>query len=103
MNTIDVMMVRVYITEATHLLQKMLTYLQEEVKIRGVSVFRAISGTGESGTHSMTLLDLSLNLPITIEFFDHDQAKIEKACLYLNTLIKPEHMVLWEAKANVAD
>ena len=100
MKTIDVFIVRIYITEASHLLKKIVTYLKNDAKIRGVSVFRAISGFGETGNHTTSLLDLSLNLPLTIEFFDDDKNKIEKALDHLGTIVKPEHIVLWEAKAN---
>lgn len=100
MKTIDVLMVRIYITEASHLLSTIIDYLKKDVKIRGISVFRAISGFGETGNHTASLVDLSLDLPLTIEFFDDDKNKIEKALDYLGTLIKPEHIVLWQAKAN---
>ncbi|NNM59733.1 MAG: hypothetical protein HKM04_07945 [Legionellales bacterium] len=99
MKSIDVVMVRVYITEASHLLDKVVNYLTKEVKIRGFSVFRAISGAGDSGKHSSFLLDLSLDLPLTIEFFDSKE-KVEMALDYLSTIIKHEHIVFWDAKAN---
>jgi len=99
MKTVDVIIVRIYITESSHLLNKVCNYLILEAKIRGVSVFRAISGFGESGGHSGSLLDLSLDLPLTIEFFD-SKAKVDVALNYLITIIKPEHIVFWEAKAN---
>ena len=94
-----IIVVRVYITEQSKLLKPILEYLKKETKIRGCSVFRAISGYGESGTHFSSLLDLSLDLPLVVEFFDHPE-KIEQALEHLNTLVKPEHIVFWEAKAN---
>lgn len=100
MNMITVLMVRIYITESSHLLDKIIDYLKQEAKIRGISVFRAISGFGETGSHTSSLIDLSLNLPLVIEFFDDDKEKIEKTLSHLNTMVKPEHIVLWEAKAN---
>src|SRR5437870_3996558 len=101
MKTIDVLMVRIYITEASHLLNKIVDYLKKDAKIRGISVFRAIDGFGETGYHTASLIDLSLNLPLTVEFFDDDKNKIEMALNHLNKLVKPEHIVLWEAKANI--
>ncbi|MBA2657254.1 MAG: DUF190 domain-containing protein [Tatlockia sp.] len=100
MNTVDVMFVRAYLTESSHLLNKILHYLQKDAAIRGLSVFRAISGFGESGEHSSSLIDLSLNLPLTIEFFD-SKAKVEPALEYLSGIIKAEHLVFWEAKTIV--
>lgn len=101
MKTIDVLIVRIYVTEASHLLNKIIDYLKKDVKIRGISVFRAISGFGETGSHTASLLDLSLDLPLTVEFFDDDISKIEKALDHLGTIIKPEHIVSWQAKANL--
>ena len=100
MKIIDVLIVRIYITEASHLLDKIVNYLKKDIEIRGISVFRAISGFGETGNHTASLVDLSLNLPLTIEFFDDNKEKIEKALEHLATIVKHEHIILWEAKAN---
>jgi uncharacterized protein len=99
MKTIDVVMVKIYITESSKLLKPILEYLKQEANIRGVSVFRAISGFGESGSHTSSLIDLSLDLPLTIEFFD-EKDKIDVALKHLSETIKPEHIVFWAAKAN---
>lgn len=101
MKTIDVLIVRVYITESSHLLSQILDYLKNKVNVRGISVFRAIRGYGESGVHTASLVDLSLDLPLTIEFFDDDHGKIDKALDGLNSIVKPEHIVIWNAKANI--
>ena len=99
MNTIDVVVVRIYITESSGLLKKITDYLTDETQIRGISVFRAISGSGESGTHTTSLITLSLNLPLVVEFFDVKD-KIEPVLEHLSTLIKPEHILFWPAKAS---
>ena len=99
MKTLDVLVVRIYITESSKLLNKIIEYLKTEAKIIGVSVFRAIRGFGETGHHNSSLMDLSLNLPLVIEFFDQKD-KVEIALDYLNTTIKPEHIIFWEAKVN---
>ena len=101
MKSIDVLMVRIYITEKSHLLNTIIDYLKKQIKIRGISVFRAIGGFGETGNHTSSLIDLSLDLPIAIEFFDDDKNKIEEALDHLNSIVKPEHIVMWEAKANI--
>lgn len=100
MNTLEVLMVRIYITESSHMVKTIVNYLRHDASIRGVSVFRAVSGFGESGEHGGALLDLSLNLPLAIEFFDHKD-KVMSALEYLNKTMKPEHIVFWEAKVNV--
>ena len=99
MKTIDILVVRIYITESSGLLSKLVSYLKDTVKVRGVSVFRAISGFGDTGTHTSGLIDVSLDLPLVIEFFD-EQEKVEEALEYLSTLIKSEHIIYWKATAN---
>lgn len=100
MNAIDIVFVRVYVTESSHPLNKIIPYLKNEAKIRGVSVFRAISGFGESGEHISSMMDLSLDLPLVIEFFD-SKDKVDIALDYLSGIIKHEHIVFWNAKSNV--
>jgi PII-like signaling protein len=99
MKTLDVLFVKIYITEASHTLNPIINYLKNEAKIRGVSVFRAISGFGETGNHNASLIDLSLDLPLCIEFFDNKD-KIHTALEHLSSIIKHEHIVLWDAKVN---
>lgn len=99
MKTIDVVMVKVYMTESSKLLKPTLEYLSNEANIRGASVFRAIRGFGESGSHASSMIDISLDLPLTIEFFD-EKAKVDIALEYLSKTIKPEHIIFWAAKAN---
>lgn len=100
MKTVDVTMVRIYITEASHLLKQIISYLKSDVNIRGISVFRAISGFDDTGNHTSSLIDLSLDLPLTVEFFDDDKSKVETAVTHLSQLVKREHIVMWEAKTN---
>ncbi|MEN9917557.1 MAG: hypothetical protein RLY40_1510 [Pseudomonadota bacterium] len=102
MKTLDIVMVRIYITEASHLLNKIIDYLKNE-KISGLSVFRAIEGIGQSGSLTSSLLDLSLNLPISIEFSDCDKTKIERVLEHLHQIVNPGHIIFWEAKVIVKD
>lgn len=99
MKTMDVIIVRIYVMESSHLLSKVVNYLKTEANIRGISIFRAISGFSEAGNHTASLIDLSLDLPLAIEFFD-SKDKIESALEHLSKIIKHEHIVFWEAKAN---
>ena len=96
MNTHKVMVVRIYITEQSHLLKQVVKFLRETIKVRGCTIFRAVSGFGISGEHESLLETLSLDLPLTIEFFDHAEA-VMPALEYLSTLIPPEHIIFWEA------
>ncbi|MCL5260706.1 MAG: DUF190 domain-containing protein [Gammaproteobacteria bacterium] len=103
MKTINVTVVRVYITESSHLLGKLVNYLKDDAKVRGVTVFRGISGYGDDKKlHAASLVDLSLNLPLVIEFFDNKN-KITAVIKKLNTILKPEHIIFWNAEANEHD
>ncbi len=93
-------MVRIYLTEAEGLLNRLLNKLHDEEKVRGVTVFRGISGFGKSGkVHSSRLLDLSMDLPVVIEFFDEPD-KVEAILEHLNGILEPGHIVSWCARAN---
>jgi hypothetical protein len=98
MNGTDVTMVRIYLTEGEGRLKELLGKLHDEEKVMGVTVFRGISGFGRSGhIHSTSLLDLSMDLPIVIEFFDEPE-KAGRIVDHLAGTLKPGHMVSWQAK-----
>jgi PII-like signaling protein len=102
MNHSDVTMVRIYLTESEGLLKPILTKLHDEEKVRGVTVFRGISGFGASGTmHSASLLDLALDLPLVVEFFD-EPAKVRAILSHLKTILPAGHVVSWSARVNEA-
>lgn len=93
-------MVRVYLTEAEKAMTTLLARLHDEEKVRGVTVFRGIAGFGRSGVmHSSRLLDLSLDLPVVIEFFD-EPAKVQRILAHLKDVIPPGHVVTWSASVN---
>ncbi len=98
---IDMVMVRVYVMEAEKQLQPILSYLHDNIKVRGVTVFRGITGFGKSGQmHSSTLIDLSLNLPISIEFFDSKERVVE-IIKHLNSIVEPGHIASWPIQVNL--
>ncbi len=100
MNTEQVMMARIYLTEGEKQLNKLIKKLRDWDKIRGVTVFRGIAGYGDSGVlHGVGVIDLSLDLPIVIEFFDTPE-KVEVIAEQLGETIKPGHMVTWLANIN---
>lgn len=99
MNSSNVQVVRIYINESSNLLDKIIKYLKEDIKIRGVTVFRAISGSGESGDLESSWVDLSLDLPLVVEFFDSTE-KVTSALDYLKSIVKPKHILSWPANVN---
>jgi len=96
----EITMVRIYLTEGQHQFEKLLTILHDEEKVRGVTAFRGIAGFGQSGKmHSSTLIDISLDLPLVLEFFDTPD-KVKQVLEHLNMLIKPGHIISWSAQVN---
>ncbi len=95
-----VTMVRIYLTEGEAQLKNLIKQLHDWDKLKGLTVFRGITGYGESGEiHGSNLMDLSLNLPVVVEFFDSPE-KVEKIIEHLNTFIKSGHIVSWPANTN---
>jgi PII-like signaling protein len=98
MKLTEVTVVRIYLTEANHLLTPLLARLHDDEKVQGVTVFRGVSGFGRSGKmHSSSLLDLSLDLPVVVEFFD-EPAKVEGILGRLESQLPPGHVVAWNAR-----
>ena len=88
-------LVRVYCTEGEGRMRKLLARLHDEEKVRGVTVFRGIAGFGASGRiHSSGLIDLALDLPLVIEFFDEPE-KAARIIEDLSGSVKPGHIVSW--------
>lgn len=103
MKSIEVTVVRIYLTEAEAKLNPLIKRLHDWEKVRGVTIFRGISGFGPSGiVHTASLLDLSLDLPVVVEFFD-EPAKVETILEHLNAMVEPGHIVHWRANMVVGD
>ncbi|MEN8206174.1 MAG: DUF190 domain-containing protein [Pseudomonadota bacterium] len=97
MNKLDVTFVRIYLTEGEGRMEGLLQRLHDDEKVQGVTVFRGISGFGKSGKmHSSSLLDMSLDLPLVIEFFDVPQ-KVKDILEHIRKDIEPGHIVSWSA------
>jgi uncharacterized protein len=99
----EVTLVRVYLTEGDHQLRKILDFLQQEEHVRGVTAFRGIAGFGPSGkVHEATLLDISLDLPLVVEFFDQPE-RAEKIKQDLHQWVGAGHIVSWTATVNMGE
>ncbi len=91
---------RIYLTESQHLLKGLMTKLHDLEKVRGVTVFRGISGFGHSGkVHAANLLDLSMDLPLVVEFFDLPE-RVETIIADLQPTLEGVTVVTWEGKVN---
>lgn len=89
---------RVYLTESDKRLNEIMKYLHSEAKVRGATVFRGISGFGNEGhMHSSTIMALSLNLPLVLEFFDKDE-KVEEIIKHLETIVNRGYIISWSVE-----
>ena len=97
MKKLDVVFVRIYLTEGEGRMEDLLQRLHDQEKVQGVTVFRGISGFGVSGKmHSSSLMDMSLDLPLVVEFFDVSQ-KVDSILEHIHGDIDPGHIVSWPA------
>ncbi|MFV1974095.1 MAG: DUF190 domain-containing protein [Thiohalobacterales bacterium] len=95
MNRLDITFVRIYLTEGEKRMEPLLKRLHDEEQVQGVTVFRGISGFGKSGKlHSSSLLDMSLDLPLVIEFFDVPE-KVDAILEHIRQDVEPGHIVSW--------
>ena len=91
---------RIYVTEAQAVHEKICGRLHDEHKVKGVTMFRGVAGFGESGeTHSSSLLDISFDMPIVVEFFD-DSERVREALVSLSDLTKSCRIVTFAAESN---
>ena len=100
MKQTDVTVVRLYLNEGEAQLESLLKRLHDWEKVKGVSVFRGIAGFGESGEiHTSKFIDLGMELPLVVEFFDTPE-KAEEIMEHIHSTVKPGHMLSWNAKVN---
>jgi len=94
----DVRVARIYVTEDERVHDKIFERLHDDHKVMGVTVYRGISGFGRSGeTHASSLLDMSFDLPVVIEFFD-EADKVNAALDSIADLIQPGHVLTFDAE-----
>jgi PII-like signaling protein len=83
----DVLMVRVYLSEAHHGRRKtpvreIFSILHDRHAVKGVTVFRGVVGFDASGeVHANDILRLNVDLPLVIEFFD--EPSVAEAAIHL--------------------
>lgn len=88
-------LVRIYLSERDGRLQKLIDFLHDKETLSGLTVFRGTAGFGPSGKlHGSGLIDLSLDLPLVLEFFDQVD-KVASVLADLDPLIEPGHRVSW--------
>lgn len=94
----DVTVVRIYLNEKENRLDKLLRFLHDEEQVRGVTAFRGIAGFGASGElHTARTLDIALDLPIVVEFFD-TREKVARILADLRERVDVNHVISWDAR-----
>lgn len=92
--------VRIYITEGEGKMNELTAFLHDKECVRGLTVFRGVSGFGASGKmHDSSLVDLSLDLPLVLEFFDQAD-KVSTVLDDLRPLVEPGHVISWPIEIN---
>jgi len=105
--TNEVLMVRIYLSEADHgrrraLMQEIFSILHDRHAVQGVTVFRGVAGFGARGeVHADDILRLNVDLPLVIEFFDEPEVA-EAAIHLLDDLVPGGHIVSWQARRHGA-
>ncbi|MDD5267028.1 MAG: DUF190 domain-containing protein [Methylococcales bacterium] len=90
---------RIYTMEGHDQLNQALDILHDEEKIFGVTIVRGVAGFGEDRkVHTSSLLTLSLELPLIIEFYDEPE-KVDKAIQVLKSRLDFKHIISWPAIA----
>ena len=97
MATRSVTVARIYLREGEHLLPGIIKLLHDEEKVSGVTVLRGIAGFSADGkVHTASLVDLSLDLPLVVEFYD-EPARVDAVVQRLTEKLGLPHILTWPA------
>ncbi|MGX2039773.1 DUF190 domain-containing protein [Methylocaldum sp. MU1018] len=99
----QVTVARIYLREGEHLLSKLMKFLRDEEQVAGVTVLRGMTGFGKDGKiHTASLVDLSLDLPLVVEFYDEPN-RVDAVIQTLLQRMNPAHVVTWPAVSHTKD
>jgi PII-like signaling protein len=103
MATQSVTVVRLYVREGEHQLEKIMNLLHDDMQVLGATVFRGIAGFGPDGIlRTASLVDLSLDLPLIVEFYG-EPSSMETVIAELIHHLHLPHIVSWNATSHVPD
>lgn len=97
--------VRMYLLEGKDNLDEVLRIIHDQEHVSGVTVIRAIEGYGESekgAMHTSSLLTLSLELPLVVEFFDEPE-RVEHVIYTIKEKLGLKHIISWSAVSHIHD
>jgi PII-like signaling protein len=97
----EITIARVYTLEGHDQLNHVLDILHDEEGILGATVIRGIAGYGVSREiHTSSLLNLSLELPLIVEFYDETE-KVLQAIEKLKNRLALKHIISWSVTAHI--
>ncbi|MFT7413476.1 MAG: prepilin-type processing-associated H-X9-DG protein [Methylophagaceae bacterium] len=97
----NITMVRIYLSESRDHYERLVNWLYADGRVQGVSVFRAIEGFGKDRKmKTSSLINLSLELPVVIEFFDTPEIIIG-VLEQVQEMVKVDHIVTWSAQSGI--
>lgn len=98
----DVTVVQIYLTEAEqgrrkNLIHEVLTLLHDKHRLKQVTVFRGVAGSGERGeSRAADVLRVLVDLPLVVEFYDKP-AVVEAVLPILKQMIPNGRFLSWNA------
>ncbi len=96
----EVTFARIYLHEGQHLLKEIVSFLHDDEQLNGITVSRGIAGFGDSGKmHAATLVDLSFDLPLTVEFYAEPE-QVKTVITHLKNKFELKHIVSWPAHSH---
>ncbi|MFW5427073.1 MAG: DUF190 domain-containing protein [Methylophagaceae bacterium] len=99
--TQQITVVRIYLSEGKDYFERIVTWLHDDGRVQGVSVFRAIEGFGKDRQlKTSSLMSLSLDLPVVIEFFGPVDI-IKDVLRQVQTKVEVDHIVSWPAQSGI--
>jgi len=93
---------RIYLSEGDMGIDQVLNRVRRAGAIKGVTVYRGIAGYGLSGrVHEAHLLDLSLDLPLVVEFFDTPE-RVQAILQALEGQVDLSQVVTWPVHHSIS-
>jgi PII-like signaling protein len=78
-------------------------FLHDDQRVAGMTVSRGIAGFGADGKlHTASLVDLSLDLPLIVEFYDQPE-RVEEVIADLMKHVRLSHVITWPATVHSSD
>ncbi|PHS71446.1 MAG: hypothetical protein COB23_00250 [Methylophaga sp.] len=97
----EITMVRIYLSEGRDHFERLVDWLHDDGRVQGVSVFSAIEGfERDRKIKAPSLMDLSLELPVAVEFFDIPEI-VKEILEQVKTIVKADHIVSWPAQTGI--